>query len=77
MAIEHFDIKGRALKVGHQVAFGLPGCHQMALGMVTKINPKTITVTRKELNYRREVEDVTYVRHPEFCCRPGEVSDDE
>lgn len=75
--VEHFDIKGRPLKVGHQVAFGLPGTHTMALGIVVKINPKTITVSRKELNYRREVEDVTYVRHPEYTCRPGEVSDDE
>ena len=74
---EHLDIKGRPLRVGQQVAFGLPGCHQMALGIVTRINPKTVTVRRKELNAKQEVTDVIYVRHPEYCCRTDEASDDE
>lgn len=77
MSVEHFDIKGRQLMVGHEVAFGLPGTHRMGLGTVIKIDQKTITVMRKELNWRKEVEDVTYVRDPRHCSRTVSFADDE
>jgi hypothetical protein len=47
------DITGKEIQAGHEVVFGMGQSMTLLLGLVVKINPKTVTIEHKyELDYR-------------------------
>lgn len=58
------DIFNTPINVGDTVAFALGGKHKMVVGEVIKINPKTITVERKQDGYAYKYT-LEYFRAPE------------
>lgn len=65
-----YDIIGTELKVGRKVCFGLAQTKTMSTGVITKINPKTVTVEYIEQEFdcrTRAWYDRTRTCLREFC----------
>lgn len=62
-----YDIIGTELKVGRKVCFGLAQTKTMAMGVITKINPKTVAI--EHIERRMDYHTREWYDHTTSCLR--------